>query len=119
MRKPRWYDWVGGAGIWTLLSFGVAVSFDSAGAPDEMVVSAFLTLTLGGLVAARVWWLRRPETGGQEEKRDGLTTGEMTAQRLAEMEARIYELEERLELTERLLGETRSPLRLDHADTPG
>ena len=36
--------------------------------------------------------------------RVGLSTGEMTAQRLADMEARIYEPEERLELAERLLA---------------
>lgn len=120
MRSPRWYDWVVGAGIWTLMSFGVAVGFDASGAPDEAVVSIFLGLSLGGLAAARIWWLRRAPALPAPEPREGITTGEMTAERLAEMEARIYELEERLELAERLLAraEQRPVLRAMPEETP-
>jgi hypothetical protein len=51
--------------------------------------------------------------------RHGLTTGEMHAERVAELEqrveelesvqARVYELEERLDFTERMLARERSP----------
>jgi hypothetical protein len=55
----------------------------------------------------------------KRHQRPGLTTGEMHAERIAELEqrvaelesvqARVYELEERLDFTERLLARERSP----------
>jgi hypothetical protein len=69
-------------------------------------------LFLGGIglrVAMRRWPLLN------ETPPDGITTGEMTAQRLEAMEARIFELQERLELTERLLAEARERPRLSQA----
>lgn len=60
---------------------------------------------------------RRLALKGRNER--GLTTGEMHAERIAELEqrvvelesvqARVYELEERLDFTERLLARERSP----------
>jgi hypothetical protein len=75
-----------------------------SGAPEDVVVPMFLTLWTGGVVGARIWWLRRKGKSSESDGvRNGLTTGEMTAQRLELMEQRIYELEERLELSERML----------------
>jgi hypothetical protein len=107
MRKLRWYDWVGGLALWSGATFAAAVHLESSGMPDELALTFPLVIWGVGVVGARVWWLRRaPEdTGAALPRREGLTTGEMTAQRLADMEARIYELEERLELSERLLME--------------
>jgi hypothetical protein len=60
---------------------------------------------------------RRLALKGRNDR--GLTTGEMHAERIAELEqrmvelesvqARVYELEERLDFTERLLARERSP----------
>jgi hypothetical protein len=60
---------------------------------------------------------RRLALKGRSDR--GLTTGEMHAERIAELEqrvaevdsvqARVYELEERLDFTERLLARERSP----------
>jgi len=76
-------------------------------------------LFLGG-IALRIRMRRGPLFDPARPVAEGLTTGEMTAQRLADMEARIYELEERLELAERLLAEARERPRLERVreDTP-
>jgi hypothetical protein len=104
MRRFRWYDWVGGLALWTGATFAATVLLMEAGVQDEVALSFFFGSWAVGVVAARIWWLRRSHQDPEAPpRRDGLTTGEMTAQRLAEMEARIYELEERLELAERLL----------------
>jgi hypothetical protein len=122
MRRLLWYDWVGGLALWSGATFAATVLLESSGVPDEVAVTFFFVSWAAGVVAARLWWLRRaPQDPEPPPRRDGLTTGEMTAQRLAEMEARIYELEERLELAERLLvrvGE-RPALPGVHADSPG
>lgn len=104
MRRLTIWDWLGGTAVWSAVSFGVAVMLDSARAPEEVTVMVGMGVFLGGLVGARIWALRRPVEEPGTPVRNGLTTGEMTAQRLAEMEARVYELEERLELAERLLA---------------
>lgn len=110
-----------GAGIlWTTACFLLGWGLDALGLPDESVVISALGSWSLGLATARIWWLRR---GGAEENapaRVGLSTGEMTAQRLADMEARIYELEERLELSERLLAQSLERPRLPYLreDTP-
>ncbi len=121
MRRLRWYDWLGGLALWTGATFAATVLLMEAGVADEAALSFFFGSWAVGVVGARVWWLRRaPQDLEAPPRRDGLTTGEMTAQRLAEMEARIYELEERLELAERLLAraEGRPALPLAHEDTP-
>ena len=66
----------------------------------------FATLLLGPIGQAVAHRLR----GGKPETREGLTTGEMTAERIAALEDRIAELEaervlleERLEFAERML----------------
>lgn len=113
MRKPQWYDWAGGLAVWSIANLGMMIGVEVNGAPKEVAIPMFLALWTGGVVAARVWWLRR--TGHEAEPgqdRDGLTTGEMTAQRLELMEQRIFELEERLELSERMLLQAQSRERL-------
>jgi len=113
MRKLTIWDWLGGTAIWSAVSFGLAVWVDAAGAPEEATVMIGFGAFLAGVVGARIWALRQPtEAVEPGARRPGLTTGEMTAQRLAEMEARVYELEERLELAERLLaaGGQRAPM---------
>lgn len=114
MRKPRWYDWLGATVMWGMVSTftGVFLS-EGLGAPEEVGVMTFFTLFVGGIAGARVWWLRRSGSDIEADpERDGLTTGEMMAQRLELMEQRIYELEERLELTERLLLQAQQRERL-------
>jgi hypothetical protein len=104
MREPRWYDWLGATVIWGMVSTFTGVFLhEGLGAPEEIGVMAVFGLFVGGLAGARIWWLRRGGQDAKGEDRDGLTTGEMTAQRLELMEQRIYELEERLELAERML----------------
>lgn len=110
MREPRWYDWFGATVVWGMVTTftGVFLS-EGLGAPEEVGVMTFLTLFVGGITAARVWWLRRPV--GELE---GLTTGEVHVARLEELEARvaelesvhprIAELEDRLDFSERLLA---------------
>lgn len=120
MRKPTRWDYLGAGLLWTTASFLLGWGLDVAGAPDEGVVIAALGTWALGLAGARIWWLRRGGESPGTARPDGLTTGEMTAQRLAEMEARIYELEERLDLTERLLAEARERPRIARSreDTP-
>lgn len=120
MRKLRWYDWLGGLALWTGATFMLGVVLDESGADEEATIIAAFGLWSLGVVAARVWWLRRAGTAEDSSPRVGLSTGEMTAQRLADMEARIYELEERLELAERLLAQSEARVRLPlvREDTP-
>ncbi|MCL4864948.1 MAG: hypothetical protein KJZ47_03575 [Gemmatimonadales bacterium] len=120
MRNLRWYDWLGGLAIWTAASFLVGVVMDETGAPEEGTIIVAFGLWSLGIVAARVWWLKRAGADEDSSPRVGLSTGEMTAQRLADMEARVYELEERLELAERLLAEARERPRIPRIreDTP-
>lgn len=118
MREPRWYDWFGATVVWGMVTTftGVFLS-EGLGAPEEVGVMTFLTLFVGGITAARVWWLRRPVNDAE-----GLTTGEVHVARLEELEARvaelesvhprIAELEDRLDFSERLLASRseRAPL---------
>jgi len=99
-------DWLGATVIWSFVSIasGVILS-EGMGAPEELGVMLCFGMLFSGVVGARLWWLRRPvDPAAEVAGRVGLTTDEMAAQRLAEMESRIYELEERVELTERLLA---------------
>lgn len=109
MAKAQWYDWLGGLAVWSIANLGMMIGMAENGAPEEVVIPMFLTLWTGGVAGARVWWLRRSGRSATDApERDGLTTGEMTAQRLELMEQRIYELEERLELSERMLLQVQS-----------
>lgn len=113
MSKPQWYDWVGGLILWSIANLGVMIGMVSNGAPEDVVIPMFLTAWTGGVVGARVWWLRRKgREPASDPERDGLTTGEMTAQRLELMEQRIFELEERLELSERMVAQVHEWQRL-------
>ncbi len=53
---------------------------------------------IGQAIARRI-------AGTPPKGRDGLSTGEMAAERVAGLEARVVELEERLDFTERLLAQ--------------
>lgn len=121
MREPRWYDWFGATVVWGMTSTfaGVFLS-EGLGAPEEVGIMTFFALFVGGIAGARVWWLRRGgKIAGDASERDGLTTGEMTAQRLELMEQRIFELEERLELSERMLLQAEARHRLPVGPGPG
>jgi hypothetical protein len=72
-----------------------------------MALATGLAVTLGGPIGQA---LAQRLRGGRPEPKEGLTTGEMTAERVAALEERIAELEgerssleERLEFAERLL----------------
>ncbi len=109
MRKPTVLDWLGATVLWFGVSVaaGVFVS-EGIGAPEELGVSLFVAMFAGGIAGARIWWLRRPEAG-----QVGLTTGEANLTRMEDVEmrlaeldtlhARVAELEERLDFSERLL----------------
>ncbi len=121
MRKPTVLDWLGAAALWAGASgvLGVFLHLGMLQSEQTAVMAGFSTF-FAGLGLARWRWLRRASEDGGAEGRPGMSTGEMTAQRLAEMEARIYELEERLELAERLLAraEGRPALPRVPVDTP-
>lgn len=113
MRRPTTLDWLGAAALWAGAS-GAFSAYLHLGTqmPDDISAAIGFGLFFAGVGAGRLWWLRRADPNPEVLPRVGMSTGEMTAQRLAEMEARIYELEERLELSERLLMEaTREPRR--------
>ncbi len=113
MRRPTRLDWLGAGVLWSGLVGAGAVFLHLGLNVEEAVASVGgWGLWIGGLIAARVWVLRQPFQLTDATPPAGLSTGEMTAQRLADMEARIYELEERLELAERLLVEARERPRL-------
>lgn len=109
MRKPTVLDWLAATAAWGFLSGGFGVFMHLAvQAPEELATVMGFALFFGGVVAARVWWLRRPE-----QERAGLTTGEAQLERMEELEmrmaevealhSRVAELEERLDFSERLL----------------
>lgn len=122
MRRPTTLDWLGATAVWGFASIAAGIFMvEGVGTHPEVGVMVCLGVFLSGIVAARLWVLRRPvESSETTVPRVGLTTAEMTAQRLADMEARIYELEERLELAERLLAraEARPALPLHRDVTP-
>lgn len=109
MRKPTGLDWLGALTAWGFIAGGFG-AFLHMGVllPEELATVIGFGFFFGGIVTARVWWLRRPENAPV-----GLTTGEAqltrleeVETRLAEMEAlqdRVAELEERLDFSERLL----------------
>lgn len=110
MREPKWYDWLGATAIWGLVATftGVFLS-EGLGAPEEFGVMTFMAMFVGGVAGARIWWLRRPAS-----ETEGLTTGEVQLTRIEELEARVAdletsharlaELEDRLDFSERLLA---------------
>lgn len=114
MRRPTALDWLGATVIWGVSSvvFGVFLS-EGIGFDEEVGVIACLGMFMSGIVAARLWVLRQPEREPNSLRRSGLTTGEATLDRLDELElrlsdvetlhARIADLEERLDFSERLL----------------
>ena len=120
MARPTTLDWLGAGVIWTGATWFLGLVLARSGGPPEVVIPIVLGTWSVGIAGVRVWWLRRLGPGQDSSPRVGLSTGEMTAQRLADMEARIYELEERLELSERLLEQARAQPRLPviREDTP-
>ena len=112
MNAPPRFDWQGHL-LGLLAAGAVGWFFEATNAfpgSHDANWAAPLAVYLLGVTGLHV--LRRPRVGGGE--RAGLTTGEMHAERLAEAEARldqleaaharINELEERLEFAERLLA---------------
>lgn len=109
MRKLTILDWIGATAFWGMASavFGTFLHMGLTLHPELAIIGGFSTF-FSGIVAARLWVLRRPDGGSV-----GLTTGEAQMHRLeevelrlAEMEAlqeRVAELEERLDFSERLL----------------
>jgi len=129
MRKPTGYDWLGAIALWA----GAAGAFGAylhlgTGMHEEVATGVGFGVFFAGLGIARFWWLRRADPEPGAPLPEGMSTGEMTAQRLAELEARlleleaaqerVFELEERLELAERLLAQGRDPARLLRERTP-
>lgn len=104
MRDPTPWDWIAAVGLWSIGAFAAMVGLVETGAPEEVIIPLAFGGWALGLVGARIWWLRRTPPENPSLPKIGMTTDEMTAQRLAEMESRIFELEERLELTERILA---------------
>jgi hypothetical protein len=118
VRKPTVLDWLGATAGWFAftLFLGVLMS-EGIGFDEEVGVGIFFTLFFGGIAAARIWWLRRPE-----DPKAGLTTGEAQMTRLEELEMRMMEMEsmhqrlaeveDRLDFSERLLASSsqRQPL---------
>lgn len=110
MRKPTVWDWLGAAVGWFAVTVFIGVMLsEGIGFDEEVGVGTFFTLFFGGVAAARIWWLRRPE-----DPKVGLTTGEAQLARLEELELRMAEMEsahqrlaeveDRLDFSERLLA---------------
>jgi len=108
-------DYVGIDFVDFLIHAGVTIAFmafvDVTGGPDGMYPTAVgVSFILLGV--RRHFALKRYH-------RPGLTTGEMQAERIAELEqrvaelesvqARVFELEERIDFTERLIASDRAP----------
>ena len=107
-----WRKTFGLDGVDLLIHFGVTASLigfvAGTGGPEELL-PVLIGLSLVVLGVRRSIALRTAE-------RRGLTTGEMAAERIAELEqrmadletaqARVAELEERLDFTERLLAKS-------------
>lgn len=105
-------DWLAAVVGWgALCAVGAAVAMRGLLVDEAIATVGGWGVFLGGL-ALRGWMRHRPISLFAEQPDAGLTTGEMTAERLEAMEARIHELEERLELTERLLAEARDRPRI-------
>lgn len=62
-----------------------------------VIGASVLVGPIGQAIARRI--------AGAGPKRDGLSTGEMAAERIGTLEARVVELEERLDFAERLLAQ--------------
>lgn len=118
MREPSHWDWLGATIGWGMASIfaGVFLS-EGLGAPEEIGVMTTMTLFFGGAAWARIWWLRRPVSPSE-----GLTTGEAHLARQEELEmrvaelealhARVADLEDRLDFSERLLARSDHPANL-------
>lgn len=114
MRKPTALDWLGATVIWGISSIVVGVLLsEGIGFDEEVGVIATLGMFMSGIVVARLWVLRQPEGQPIRLPGSGITTGEAALDRLDELElrlsdmemlhARIADLEERLDFSERLL----------------
>ncbi len=66
---------------------------------------AVVALLLGPIGVA----LGRRLSGVKKDPVTGLTTGEMAAERVVQLEQRVLELEERLDFAERMLADPASP----------
>ena len=116
MRNWRWYDWIILTAVWGVLSTVTGVIIAEGAGAEEVGVLVGFGLGFGGpgyLYARRLIRLAR---GGAPP---GVTTGQMAAERIAELEQRVAELEdvqtrlldveERLDFTERVLAARKDP----------
>jgi hypothetical protein len=53
--------------------------------------------------------IARRIAGDKKDAKSGLSTGEMAAERIAQLEHRIEEMEERLDFAERMLAQSSEP----------
>lgn len=56
--------------------------------------------------------------GGKPDPKTGLSTGEMAAERVAQLEDRVHELEERLDFAERMLAQANERPAIGGETTP-
>ncbi|MBM4188599.1 MAG: hypothetical protein FJ206_14945 [Gemmatimonadetes bacterium] len=68
-----------------------------------MVGAVGVSVLLGPIGSA----VARRLAGGKQDPKTGLSTGEMAAERVAQLEQRVHELEERLDFAERMLAQSR------------
>lgn len=112
-RRILGIDWVE-AGIHVFVTVCAGIVLSEAGGPSN----EDMTLAMVFAGSAIVFGFRRRRAIRRGEQLEGLTSGEMAAERIADLEARVAdleaaqgrlaELEERMDFSERLL--TRSPV---------
>ena len=115
MRNWRWYDWIIVTALWTTLSIVVGVVLGE-GVAEEVGVLVGFGLGVG---APGYLYVRRLIRLARGEIAPGLSTGQMEAERIADLEQRVAELEglatrmmeveERMDFTERLLATQKDP----------
>lgn len=103
-------------GVHAFVTITLAVALGEASGPDDDIV---IPLVFGGSAMLFEWRRRRALAKGPPE---GLTTGEVHLERMEELEqrvadveilhARVAELEERLDFSERLLVQQQQPREL-------
>jgi len=108
-------------GIHIFVTITLAVAFGEASSPDDDIV---IPLVFAGSAILFEWRRRRALA---QRPQEGLTTGEVHLERMEELEqrvaeveilhARVAELEERLDFSERLLVQAQAPRELAEGGT--
>lgn len=110
MRKASGWDWLLGLTAWGFVSGGIGAFLHLVALlPEELATVVGMGTFFGGVALARFRLLRRANPG-----QVGLTTGEVQLARMEELEqrvaelegahARLAELEERMDFSERILA---------------